>query len=130
MTEKLQITLCVVGTYQAVFGTMVIVAPGLFYRITQTTPSDERITLLLHGSYLLIFAFVAFTAARESETASKLSLTVLLVSVSNLLVFGALLLAGRVTFEQVGAALLANVVLAPLIFFFRRQPRVGSVASL
>ena len=61
----------------------------------------------------------------ESETASKLSLTVLLVSVSNLLVFGALLLAGRVTFNQVGAALLANVVLAPLIFFFRRQPRVG-----
>ena len=124
MTKKLQITLCIIGTYQAVFGAMVIVAPGLFYRITQTTPSDERITLL-YGSYLLIFAFVAFTAARESETASKLSLTVLLVSVSNLLVFGALLLAGRVTFDQVGAALLANVVLAPLIFFFRRQPRVG-----
>ena len=124
MTKKLQITLGIIGTYQAVFGTMVIVAPGLFQRITQTTPSDERVTLL-YGSYLLIFAFVAFMAAREKEAASKLSLTVLLVSVSNLLVFGSLLLAGRVTFDQVGAALLANVVLAPLIFFFRRQPRVG-----
>ena len=124
MTKKLQITLGIIGTYQAVFGTMVIVAPGLFRRITQTTPSDERVTLL-YGSYLLIFAFVAFMAAREKEAASKLSLTVLLVSVSNLLVFGSLLLAGRVTFDQVGAALLANVVLAPLIFFFRRQPRVG-----
>ena len=87
MTKKLQITLGVIGTYQAVFGTMVIVAPGLFQRITQTTPSDERVTLL-YGSYLLIFAFVAFMAAREKEAASKLSLTVLLVSVSNLLVFG------------------------------------------
>ena len=124
MTRKLQITLYIIGTYQAVFGTMVIVAPGLFQRITQTTPSDQRITLL-YGSYLLIFALVAFMAAREEEAASKLSLTVLLVSVSNLLVFGALLLAGRVTFDQVGAALLANVVLAPLIFVFRRQPRVG-----
>ena len=124
MTRKLQITLYIIGTYQAVFGTMVIVAPGLFQRITQTTPSDQRITLL-YGSYLLIFALVTFMAAREEEAASKLSLTVLLVSVSNLLVFGALLLAGRVTFDQVGAALLANVVLAPLIFVFRRQPRVG-----
>jgi hypothetical protein len=124
MTKKLQITLGIIGTYQAVFGTMVIVAPGLFQPITQTTPSDERITLL-YGSYLLIFAFVAFMAAREKEAASKLSLTVLLVSVSNLLVFGSLLLAGRVTFDQVAAALLANVVLAPLIFFFRRQPRVS-----
>ena len=124
MTKKLQITLGIIGTYQAVFGTMVIVAPGLFRRITQTTPSDERVTLL-YGSYLLIFAFVAFMAAREKEAASTLSLTVLLVSVSNLLVFGSLLLAGRVTFDQVAAALLANVILAPLIFFFRRPPRVG-----
>ena len=124
MTTRLRITLYIIGTYQAVFGSMVVLAPGVFQRITQTTLTDQRITLL-YGSYLLIFSFVSFMAAREKEAASKLSLTVLLVSVANLLVFGSLLLAGRVTFDQVGAALLANVVLAPLIFFFRRQPRIA-----
>jgi glucose-6-phosphate-specific signal transduction histidine kinase len=123
MTTKLRITLYIIGTYQAVFGSMVVLAPGVFQRITQTTLSDQRVTLL-YGSYLLIFAFVSFMAAREKEAASKLSLTVLLVAAANLLVFGSLLLTGRETFARVGPALLANVVLTPLIFFFRRQPRV------
>ena len=123
MTTKLRITLYIIGTYQAVFGSMVVLAPGLFQRITQTTLTDQRVTLL-YGSYLLIFSFVSFMAAREKEAASKLSLTVLLVAAANLLVFGSLLLTGRETFARVGPALLANVVLTPLIFFFRRQPRV------
>ena len=123
MTTKLRITLYIIGTYQAVFGSMVVLAPGVFQRITQTTLTDQRVTLL-YGSYLLIFSFVSFMAAREKEAASKLSLTVLLVAAANLLVFGSLLLTGRETFARVGPALLANVVLTPLLFFFRRQPRV------
>jgi len=121
--KKLQVTLYILGTYQTVFAIMVIVAPDLFQRITRTTLSDDRITLL-YASYLLIFGLVSYMAAREKEAASKLSLTTLLVSIANILVFGFLLIAGRVTFGEVAGAMIANVILAPAIFFFRRQPRI------
>jgi len=123
MTKKLRITLYITGAHQAAFGSMVVFAPAVFQRITQTTLTDPRITLL-YGSYLLIFSCVSFMAAREKEAASKLSLTVLLVVAANCLVFGSLLLTGMETFARVGPVFLINAVLTSLVFLFRRQPRV------
>jgi hypothetical protein len=119
MTRKLQITLYVVAAYLAVFGLLFVFAPGVFERITQTALPDAKLTLL-YGVYTLIFAFVAFMAAGEKEAASKLSLTILLVTAGNAVVFGFLLLAATEGFAQVGPPLIVNSVLAVLLFLFRR----------
>src|SRR5262245_66686495 len=119
MTRKLQITLYVVAAYLAVFGILFVFAPGVFERITQTTLPDAKLTLL-YGVHTLIFAFVAFMAAGEKEAASKLSLTILLVTAGNAVVFGYLLLTASEGFSQAGPPLLVNFMLTVLLFLFRR----------
>src|SRR5262245_30072841 len=126
MTRKLQITLYFVAAYLAVFGMLFVFAPGVFERITETTLPDAKLTLL-YGMYTLIFAFVAFVAAREKEAASKLSLTILLVTAGNAVVFGYLLLTANEGFSQVGPPLIVNLILTVLLFLFRR-PAAGGVA--
>src|SRR5262245_18650834 len=118
MTRKLQITLYVVAAYLAVFGILFVFAPGVFERITQTTLTDAKLTLL-YGVHSLIFALVAFMAAREKEAANKLSLTILLVTAGNAVAFGYLLLT-REPFSQVGPPLIVNSVLTALLILFRR----------
>jgi uncharacterized membrane protein len=120
MTRKLQITLNVVAAYLTVFGILFVFAPGVFERITQTTLPDAKLTLL-YGVHTLIFAFVAFMAAREKEAASKLSLTILLVTAGNTVVFGYLLLTATEGFFQAGPPLIVNFVLTVLLFLFRRS---------
>src|SRR4030095_8204499 len=119
MTRKLQITLYVVAAYLAVFGILFVFAPGVFERITQTTLPDAKLTLL-YGVHTLIFAFVAFMATREKEAAGKLSLTILLVTAGNAVVFGYLLLTTNEGFSQVGPPLIVNSILTVLLFLFRR----------
>jgi hypothetical protein len=68
----------------------------------------------------LTFAFVAFMAAREKEAASKLSLTILIVTAGNAVIFGYLLITGREGFPQVGPPLIVNSVLTVLLFLFRK----------
>jgi hypothetical protein len=119
MTRKLQITLYVVAAYLVVFGMVFVFAPGLFERITQTALPDAKLTLL-YGVHTLIFAFVAFMAAREKEATSKLSLTVLLVTAGNAIVFAYLLLTTNESFSQVGPPLIVNSILTVLLFLFRR----------
>src|SRR5262245_2071919 len=126
MTRKLQITLYVVAAYLSVFGILFVFAPGLFERITQTRLHDAKLTLL-YGVNTLIFAFVAFMAAREKEAASKLSLTILLVTAGNAVVFGYLLLTANEGFPQVGPPLIVNLILTLLLFLFRKAT-VGGVA--
>ena|SRR6516165_445742 len=124
MTRKLQITLYFVAAYLAVFGMLFVFAPGVFERITETTLPDAKLTLL-YGMYTLIFAFVAFMAAREKEAASKLSLTILLVTAGNAVVFGYLLLTANEGFSQVGPPLIVNLILTVLLLLFRRPAAVG-----
>ena len=124
MTRKLQLTLYVVAAYLAVFGMLFVFAPGVFERITETTLPDAKLTLL-YGMYTLIFAFVAFMAAREKEAASKLSLTILLVTAGNAVVFGYLLLTANEGFSQVGPPLIVNLILTVLLLLFRRPAPVG-----
>ena len=124
MTRKLQITLYVVAAYLAVFGMLFVFAPGVFERITETTLPDAKLTLL-YGMYTLIFAFVALMAAREKEAASKLSLTILLVTAGNAVVFGYLLLTANEGFSQVGPPLIVNLILTVLLLLFRRPAAVG-----
>src|SRR5262245_53278296 len=120
MTRRLRITLYVIAAYLAVFGILFMFAPGVFERLTQSTLPDAKLTLL-YGLYTLIFAFVAFMAAREKEAAGKLSLTILIVTGGNAVVFGYLLVTGREAFAQVGPPLIVNSVLTVLLFLFRRQ---------
>jgi hypothetical protein len=120
MTRKLQITLYVIAAYQAFFGILYLFAPSVAQQITQTTRSDATLNLL-YGQKTLIFAFVAIMAARESEAASKLSLTILLVTAGNAAVFGYLLMTGMRGFPQVGPPLIANLILTVLLFLFRKE---------
>src|SRR5919106_639874 len=119
MNRKLQITLYITAAYLAVFGIMFVFAPRAFEQITQSTLPDAKLTLL-YGVHSLIFAFVAFLAAREKEAASKLSLTILLVTAGNAVVFGYLLLTAAEGFSQAGPPLIVNSVLTVLLFLFRR----------
>jgi uncharacterized membrane protein len=119
MTRKLQITLYVVAAYLAIFGILFVFAPGVFERITQTSLPDAKLTLL-YGIHTLIFAFVALMAAREKDAAGKLSLTILLVTAGNTVVFGYLLLSAMEGFSQAGPPLIVNSVLTVLLFLFRR----------
>jgi hypothetical protein len=120
MTRKLQITLYVITAYLAFFGILFLFAPGVFEQITQSTLPNAKLTLL-YGQYTLTFAFVAFMAAREKEAASKLSLTILIVTAGNAVIFGYLLMTGMESFRQVGPPLIVNSVLAVLLFLFRKQ---------
>jgi hypothetical protein len=86
MTRKLQITLYVIAAYLAFFGILFLFAPGVFEQITQNRLPDAKLTLM-YGQYTLTFAFMAFMAAREKEAASKLSLTILIVTLGNAFVF-------------------------------------------
>jgi hypothetical protein len=119
MTRKLQITLDVIAAYLAFFGILFLFAPGVFEQITQSTLPDAKLTLL-YGQYTLTFAFVAFMAAREKEAASKLSLTILIVTAGNAVIFGYLLMTGMESFPEVGPPLIVNSVLAVLLFLFRK----------
>jgi hypothetical protein len=56
----------------------------------------------------------------EKEAASKLSLTILLVTAGNAVVFGYLLLTANEGFSQVGPPLIVNFILTVLLFLFRR----------
>ena len=120
MTRKLQITLYVIAAYLALFGILFLFGPGVFEQITHTQLLDAKLTLL-YGQYTLTFAYVAFLAAREKEAASKLSLTILIVTAGNVAVFGYLLFTGREGFPQVGPPLIVNFILTVLLFLFRRE---------
>jgi alkylhydroperoxidase family enzyme len=72
---------------------------------------------LLYGQHTLTFAFVAFMAAREKEAASKLSLTILILTAGHVVIFGYLLMTGIQDFPQAGPPLIVNSVLTVLFFF-------------
>jgi hypothetical protein len=120
MTRKLQITLYVIAAYLAFFGILFLFAPGVFEQVTRSTLPDAKLTLL-YGQYTLTFAFVAFMAAREKEAASKLSLTILIVTAGNAVIFGYLLITGMERFPQVGPPLIVNCILTVLLFLFRNE---------
>ena len=113
MTRKLQITLYVIAAYLGLFGILFVFAPGVFEQLTQTRLADDKLTLL-YGQYTLTFAYVAFLAASEKDAASKLSLTILLVTAGNVIVFGYLLITGKEGFPQVGPPLIVNFILTVL----------------
>jgi hypothetical protein len=119
MTRKLQITLYVIAIYLALFGMVFVFAPGVFEQITQSTLPDAKLTLL-YGQYTLTFAYVAFMAAREKEAASKLSLTILILTAGNVVVFGYLLMTGMQSLSQSGPPLIVNFILTVLLVLFRR----------
>jgi hypothetical protein len=120
MTKKLQITLYVIAAYLAFFGILFLLAPGAAERITQTTLPNATLNLL-YGQKTLTFAFVAFMAAREKEAASKLSLTILIVTSGHVVIFGYLLVTGMQGFPQAGPPLIVNFILTVLLFLFRRE---------
>jgi hypothetical protein len=120
MNKKLQITLYITAAYLAVFGMVFVFAPGVFERLTQTTLPDAKLTLL-YGVQTLIFAFAAFMAAREKQADNKLSLTILLVTAANTVVFGYLLLTATEGFSKAGPPLIVNFVLTVLLFLFRKE---------
>jgi hypothetical protein len=119
MTRKLQTTLYVTAIYLGVFGVVFVFAPSVFERITQSTLPDAKLTLL-YGQHTLTFAFVAFMAAREREGASKLSLTILILTAGNAGVFGYLLITGMQSLPQAGPPLIVNSILTVLLVLFRR----------
>jgi hypothetical protein len=119
MTGKRQILLYAIAAYLAVFGILFLFAPRVAMRMTETTSSDASL-VLLYGQYALTFAAVAFMAAREKEPAGKLSLAVLLLLLGHVLVFGYLLATGARGFAQAGPPVIVNLVLAVLLFQFRR----------
>lgn len=120
MTRKLQITLYVVAAYLAIFGLLFLFAPGFFEQITHSKLPDPKLTLL-YGQYTLTFAVVALMAAREKEAASKLSLTILILTGGNVLMFGYLLVSGMERFSQAGPPAVVNFILTVLLFLFRRK---------
>jgi hypothetical protein len=69
----------------------------------------------------LTFAGVALMAAREKEAASKLSLTILILTAGHVAIFGYLLMTGRQGFPQAGPPLIVNSVLTVLLFLFRKE---------
>jgi hypothetical protein len=98
--------LYVISAYLAFFGILFLFAPGVFEQITQSTLPDAKLTLL-YGQHTLTFAVVAFMAAREKKTASKLSLTILILTAGHVIMFGYLLVSGMERFPQVGPPLIA-----------------------
>jgi hypothetical protein len=120
MTKKLQITLYIIAAYLAFFGILFLFAPGAAEQITQSTLPNATLNMLF-GEYTLIFACVAFMAAREKDAASKLSLTILLVTAGHVVVFGYLLISGMAGFPQVGPPVIVNFVLTVLLFLFRKE---------
>jgi len=120
MTKRLQVTLYVVAAYLAIFGILFLFAPGVFEQITQSKLADPKLTLL-YGQYTLTFAVVAFMAAREKEAGTKLSLTILILTGGNVLMFGYLLVSGMERFSQAGPPAVVNFILTVLLFLFRRK---------
>jgi len=120
MTRRLQVTLYVVAAYLAIFGILFLFAPSVFEQITQSKLADPKLTLL-YGQYTLTFAVVAFMAAREKEAATKLSLTILILTGGNVLMFGYLLVSGMERFSQAGPPAIVNFILTVLLFLFRRK---------
>ena len=119
MTTRLRITLYVIAAYMVSFGMLFMFAPGVAERITESRLPDPTLNLL-YGLYALILGCVAFMAARENETATKLSLTVLMTTAGHVAVFGYLLLSGTRSFPQVAVPLVVNLTLTALLVLFRR----------
>jgi hypothetical protein len=63
-------------------------------------------------------------AAREKDDTGTLSFTILIVVAGNAVVFAYLLVTGRESLLQAGPPLIINLVLALLLFLFRRQEAV------
>jgi hypothetical protein len=120
----LQITLYIIAAYLAVFGILFLFAPSVAEQITQTT--HDATLNLLYGQYTLTFAYVAFLAARENEAASKLSLTILIVTTGHVVVFGYLLMAGMQGFPQAGPPLIVNFILTVLLVLFRKESNTSA----
>jgi cell shape-determining protein MreD len=125
MTKKLRIMLYLTAAYLASFGILFVFVPGVFEQITQSSLPDAKLTLL-YGQYTLIFAYVAFMAAREKDATSKLTLTILIVTAGHVVVFGYLLMTGRESFPQVGPPLIVNSVLTVLLFLFRKEKALNA----
>lgn len=119
MTRKLQILLYGVAVYLAAFGGLFVFIPSTAAQFTKTA-QDPSLDLL-YGIYALIFALVAFLAAREKSADSKLSLIVLVLLVGHVVVFGYLLVAGKKAWAQAGAPVLVNALLASLLVWFRKE---------
>ena len=118
MTKKLQITLYLISAYLAFFGILFVFAPSAFEQITRSTLHDAELTLL-YGQYTLTFAYVAFRTAIGKGATSEQSLTILIVTAGNAVVFAYLLVAGREGFSQAGPPLVVNFVFTVLLFVFR-----------
>ena len=120
MTRRLQILLYIITVYLAFFGALFLFAPAAAERITKAPPDPPF--RLLDGLYSVVFAFVAFLAAGDKQSASKLSLVVLVVTAGHVVVFGYLLFSGTQAFAQAGPPLIVNALLAALLFWFRKAP--------
>jgi len=119
MTKRLQILLYVIAMYLGAFGLLFLFAPGAAQKFTKTT-HDPTLSLL-YGQYTLTFAFVAFMAARENKTASKLSLAILLLLVGHIVMFSYLLITGTQGFAQAGPPVIVNAIFAVLLYLFRKR---------
>ncbi len=119
MTKRLQILLYVIAAYLGLFGVMFLFAPGAAEQFTKSIhdPSLE----MVYGLYALVFGFISFLAAREKQSASRLSLVILLLIMGHVVVFGYQLLTGMEAFAQAGPPLIVNGVLAVLLFWFRNE---------
>lgn len=118
MTKKLRILLYVIASYLATFGILFLLVPDVAQELTKT--KHDPILSLLYGQYTLTFALIAVMAARENRT-SKLSLVVLLLTIGHVIIFGYLLISEMQAFAQAGPPLIVNLILAILLFLFRKD---------
>ena len=124
MSKGLRVTLYLVSAYLAFFGILFAFAPRVFEQMTGSKLLDPELTLL-YGQYTLTFAYVAFAAARR-KAPNELSLTVLVVTAGNAVVFGYLLTTGRQPPSQAGPPLVVNAVFTVLLLLFRSRAEAVS----
>lgn len=128
MNKKLQITLYITALYFAVWGVLNVFAPGLVEQITKN-PQD-KVLGLLYGLYILLFAYVALEAARAKEV-GKLWLITFLLTVLHVAAFLFLVFTGeQEAIRQAVSPIIANSILAVLLFAFRKQGVTKKASNL
>ena len=120
MTRRLQVTLYVVAAYLAIFGILFLFAPGVFEQITQSKLADPNAHTFVRPIHANFCRCGVYGSQRE-RTATKLSLTILILTGGNVLMFGYLLVSGMERFSQAGPPAVVNFILTVLLFLFRRK---------
>ncbi len=120
MSKRLQITLYVIAAYLAVFGFLFLFLPGIAEKVLNNKLPDAALNML-YGQLTLIFAYVAFLAARGGDGLGKLSRVILALTTGHVVVFGYQLVMGVLNFSQAGPPLIINVIFTALLFLFRKD---------